>query len=40
LTAKTGTVRECSIEHQSDRMGLSGISGDGLTCAVIIWQRA
>ncbi len=35
-----GTARDRSIDHQGDRMVFSGLSGDGVTRAVIIWRRA
>lgn len=34
-----GSARERTIEHQGDRMVFSGISGDGVTRAIIIWRR-
>jgi hypothetical protein len=35
-----GSVRDRTIDHQGDRMVFSGLSGDGVTRAIIIWQRA
>ncbi|NKB50161.1 MAG: hypothetical protein GKS02_12465 [Alphaproteobacteria bacterium] len=35
-----GSSRERTVDHQGDRMLFSGLSGDGLTRAVIIWRRA
>ena len=35
-----GSSRERTIDHQGDRMVFSGLSGDGVTQAIIIWQRA
>ena len=34
-----GSSRERSIDHQGDRMVFSGISGDGVTRAKIVWRR-
>jgi len=34
-----GSARERTIDHQGDRMVFSGISGDGVTRAIIIWRR-
>lgn len=35
-----GAARDRNIDHQGDRMIFSGLSGDGVTRAVIIWRRA
>ncbi|NNE84124.1 MAG: hypothetical protein HKN28_09155 [Alphaproteobacteria bacterium] len=35
-----GSSRERTIDHQGDRMVFSGLSGDGVTRAIIIWRRA
>ncbi len=35
-----GGTRERTIDHQGDRMVFSGLGPDGVTNAVIIWQRA
>jgi len=35
-----GTTRERTIDHQGDRMAFSGLAGDGVSRAVIIWRRA
>ena len=35
-----GASRERTIDHQGDRMVLSGFFADGVTRAVIVWRRA
>lgn len=34
-----GSSRDRTIDYQGDRMVLSGLGGDGVTRAVLIWQR-